>query len=306
MADEAGLAPQAAVAISVVINESIAAILADAASTLAPDGVLVQDSGTLDSADLPDGHARVTLYGTGETAQALRQGLRLLLDRQGSSAPIAVDIIPDQDWNAAWKAQYEPLDVGARIRVVPAWMHSGDVGDRSIVRIDPGQAFGTGTHETTRLVAQLLDDALGPPASAAALDVLDVGTGSGLLAIAAWRLGARRVIGVDNDPIAVASARENLDLNDASAFVTLHVADSPAELAPGRFGIVAANIISSVLLRLRDSLVERVAAGGCLLLSGVLAAEESGFVARFVPTDWTIERRVADKEWIGLQLRAPG
>ncbi len=289
------------IALQVVVRDSLAKLLADEVAALEPDGVLIEDKGTLGGEGLPGGHCRVTLYTDDDGAETMRLGLRKMLTHHGSGASIAIERIDPQDWNAVWKSHYEPVDIGPRLRVVPAWMDAGPT-ERVIVRIDPGQAFGTGTHETTQLVARLLQEL---EDGCRGHSVLDIGTGSALLAIAAHKLGAGHVVGVDNDPVAIESANDNLELNDCAGDILLAVADRPGELPPARYDLVFANIISSILLRLRDDIVQRVRPGGLLLLSGVLADEEGAFAERFLPDGWVVERRMYAAEWVAFAVRCP-
>lgn len=272
--------------------------MAAAIWSLQPDGVQEDDAATLGAA-VAEGMTQLTVFFAVERRDAIVSELAALLAASNLNVGIAIDEILAQDWSAAWKAHYAPLDIGARLHIVPAWMEPTCGPDRVVVRIDPGQAFGTGTHETTQLVAELLQtiDVRG-------LRVLDVGTGSGLLAIAAVKLGAASALGVDNDAVAIASAEENLALNQVTARVALAVAESPARLPAARYPLVMVNIISSVLHRLRDDIIARVADGGTLLVSGVLAAEEDAFVAKFVPRNFRVVERVYRAEWVGLRVQA--
>ena len=293
-----------AIAFRVTVPAPRADAVADALWDLQPDGVQEEDAGTL-GANTETGSAQLVLYVPVGRAADFADQLGDKLEALGLPRKWEREEIPAQDWNAAWKAHYEPLNIGPRLRVVPSW-HTEEaaadahIGERVVVRIDPGQAFGTGTHETTRLVAELLQDIALPQD-----EILDIGTGSGLLAIAAVLLGGRSASGVDNDPDAIESARNNVQLNGVQAAVAMHVAESPSALAAGTHKLVMVNIISSVLLQLRDAIIERVAPGGTLLLSGVMATEEEAFLRNFLPAGWTVVARRTAAEWIGVQIQAP-
>jgi ribosomal protein L11 methyltransferase len=174
--------------------------------------------------------------------------------------------VPDEDWGEGWKKDFRPLDVG-RVRVRPSWIDAPAPPGMVEVVLDPGMAFGTGSHPTTSLCLAALSDLL---AARPGASVLDVGTGSGLLAIAARKLGAARVAANDNDPVAVEVARENAARNGAA----LELTGAPPEAIPGTFDVVVANILANVLVALAPVLAAKLAPDGVLLLSGILAPQE--------------------------------
>jgi len=215
-----------------------------------------------------------------------------------------VTLIPEEDWAENWKEHFKPVRIGSRLVVKPSWEpYAATVGD-IILEIDPGMAFGTGDHPTTRLCLEELEKS-SPLARSGTIttgaSVLDVGTGSGILAIAAARLGAERVTAIDIDPEAVAVARENVRLNGVVG--TVSVAATPLDKVPGTFAIVVANILAEELVRLAPQLLEKLAPGGILLLSGILGGKEElvqqGF-ARY-PVQLTEIRR--EDEWSCLAYR---
>jgi ribosomal protein L11 methyltransferase len=174
--------------------------------------------------------------------------------------------VPDQDWGEGWKKDFRALDVG-RVRVRPSWIEAPPPAGMVEVVLDPGMAFGTGSHPTTALCLAALSDLLaGRPGAS----VLDVGTGSGLLAIAARKLGAARVAANDEDPVAVEVARENAARNGVEIALT----GAPVSAIAGTFDLVVANILANVLVALAPALAAKVAPGGVLLLSGILGPQE--------------------------------
>ncbi len=183
--------------------------------------------------------------------------------------------VADEDWGEGWKKDFRPLDVG-RVRIRPSWISEAPPPGSVEVVLDPGMAFGTGSHATTALCLAALSDLL---AARPGASVLDVGTGSGILAIAARKLGAGRVAANDDDPKAVEVARENAAANG----VALEVVLAPAEI-PGTFDLVVANILANTLVELAPQLAAKVARGGVVLLSGILAPQEDevrrAYVAR--------------------------
>ena len=208
--------------------------------------------------------------------------------------------VPDEDWGEGWKKDFRPLDVG-RVRVRPSWIDAPPPAGSVEVVLDPGMAFGTGTHPTTALCLAALSDLLGARPGAS---VLDVGTGSGLLAIAAKKLGAGRVAGNDEDPVAVRVARENAEQNG----VALELTGAPVEEIAGPFDVVVANILANVLVALAPSLAAKVAPGGVLLLSGILGPQEDevrrAHVAQGLLPEPGLDRR--EGEWSLVALRRAG
>jgi ribosomal protein L11 methyltransferase len=272
---------------------------------LSPAGLLQEDSGTFGPEPVADGQLRITLYLAVAGHEGAQAQLLAKAERAGASIDLTGEALPDCDWNAAWKAHYAPLRIGRRLRIEPAWQRLPAEPEVLPIAIDPGQAFGTGTHETTHLAAvhleRLLDAWRGSPAKAP--DVLDVGTGSGILAIAAVRLGAGRVVATDYDPEAIDNARENAALNQVAHGIELLVADDLDVVAPACFDLVVANIISGILLRLRDALVRRTRPGGLLLVSGVLTEERDAFLASFCGSELTLEATSERGEWSAMVLR---
>jgi len=203
--------------------------------------------------------------------------------------------VEDQDWERAWMDQFKPMRFGQRSFIVP-WNQDippeAQHPDAAVVRLDPGLAFGTGTHPTTALCLDWLDaqDLRGRA-------VLDFGCGSGILAIAALRLGAERAVGVDNDPQALLATRDNAERNGVSAQLCVHAPeDEPAQAYP----VVVANILASALDALAPRLAERVAPGGRIALSGILAGQEDELLARYA--EWFEDLRVARREdWIRIE-----
>jgi ribosomal protein L11 methyltransferase len=205
--------------------------------------------------------------------------------------------VADEDWGEGWKKDLRPLDVG-RVRVRPSWIDAPPPPGFVEVVLDPGMAFGTGSHPTTALCLAALSDLLLARPGAA---VLDVGTGSGLLAIAARKLGAGRVAANDEDPVAVAVARENAARNAAA----LELTGDPVQAIAGTFDVVVANILANVLVALAPALAAKLAPGGVLLLSGILAPQEAEVRAAHLAEGLAPlpggDRR--DGEWSLLALR---
>ncbi len=184
---------------------------------------------------------------------------------------------PATDWSQAWRAGLEAIVVSRELVVRPSCVAPARAPGQAEIEIDPGQAFGTGGHESTRLALELLAAQL--PALRAGARVLDVGTGSGVLALAALRLGAGFALGLDIDPVAVAVAAENARRNGLAGRLCL-VAGSLDALAPGRFDLVLANLLKRELLPLATQLARQLQPGVRVLLSGLLVDEEQEVVGR--------------------------
>ncbi len=207
------------------------------------------------------------------------------------------EAVADQDWERAWLDQYAPLSFGRRTWIVPwnAELPEGaDAPDAAVLRLDPGLAFGSGTHPTTALCLQWLDGL-----ELHGLDVLDFGCGSGILALAALRLGAARADAVDNDPQALAATRDNAARNGLVDRIAVH----PPETAPVRtYPVVVANILATALDALAPLLAARVAPGGRIALSGILDGQAPELLARYA--EWFDELRVAQREdWLRIEGR---
>jgi ribosomal protein L11 methyltransferase len=222
-------------------------------------------------------------------------------DADAAAAALGGDVaeVADEDWGETWKKGLGPLAIG-RAFVRPSWVDAPVPPGMVEVVLDPGMAFGTGTHPTTSLCLAALSELLSVRHGAA---VLDVGTGSGLLAIAAAKLGAGRVAGNDNDPVAVAVARENAARNGAAVELTT----DPVPALRGPFDVVVANILANTLVELAPQLAAQLAPGGVVLLSGILAPQEEEVRAAYLAQGLARlsggDRR--DGEWSLLALARP-
>jgi ribosomal protein L11 methyltransferase len=200
--------------------------------------------------------------------------------------------VDDKDWLEAWKADFVPLRIGAFL-VRPSWSEAV-AADAVALVLDPGMAFGTGLHPTTQ---QCLEALSALPLEGKSL--LDVGTGSGILAIAAAKRGASPVVAVDIDPLAVDAARENAVRNG----VAIPVGQGSAADVPGRFDVVVANIVSAVLQRIAPDLVARLAGGGTLVVAGISAPAEAATRAAFARARLAVLDRTVRDDWVALALR---
>ena len=209
-------------------------------------------------------------------------------------------VVHEADWAEAWKAHFPVLRVGRRLVIRPTWRrHRARAGD-VVVALDPGMAFGTGLHPTTRLCLAALER-LADGGTLVDARVLDVGCGSGILAIAALRLGAAEARGVDTDPIAVEGTTANAARNNLADRIAAREGSLPTGEAP--FQVVLANLIAGVLVPLAPLLRAELAPGGSLLASGIFVDREPEVAAAFEAAGLQVAARDADGDWVGLEAR---
>jgi ribosomal protein L11 methyltransferase len=208
-------------------------------------------------------------------------------------------VIGQESWENSWKRFIKPSRVGKSFWVTPPWLEPPNFRRRRVITIEPGMAFGTGSHATTRSCMEFLEMAAAHFGSAK-FSALDVGTGSGILAIALARLGAVEILALDNDPVALKVARDNLRANAVANRIRL----SGAELGAlkRKFDVVAANLTAETILDLADDLQKRVAAKGFLVLSGILH-QKAGAVTRAFAKRFRIIERKRSGEWMTLLMR---
>jgi ribosomal protein L11 methyltransferase len=303
--------------VSLIVDGELAEAVADVLARFAPNGVVTESTGVkfLDEENegVAVGPISVRAYlevnaQIEETRQKLEESLFYLGMIQPLPAPVYKQIA-DQNWMEAWKEHYKPIPIGKRLMIVPAWMESPEP-SRVAIKIDPGMAFGTGTHPTTQLCLELIENwftspspVTRPPSS-----VIDIGCGSGILSIAALKLGAQTALGVDIDIESVKNSRENADTNGIGAEFIIGQG-SVAEVLAGQFAVrsalvVVANILAPVIIRLFDAgLAELVEPGGAAILSGILAeqAERVVAAAQAKGLRMTEQRQVGD--WVALAMR---
>jgi ribosomal protein L11 methyltransferase len=202
--------------------------------------------------------------------------------------------LTEDDWANAWKKHYHVLRVGQRIVIKPPWQGYKRRSNEIVIELDPGMAFGTGLHPTTRMCLQALEEHLEPGDK-----VLDLGTGSGILAIAAAKLGAGSVLALDNDPLAVKAARANAQSNGAQTIVSVELGS--LDKATDKFDLLLVNILARVIIELADQgLVNRVRPNGLMIVAGIIEEQEAEVTAALRERGLEIVERRQEKDWVTL------
>lgn len=214
-------------------------------------------------------------------------------------------LIEEQNWAEAWKENYQPILIGKKIIVVPAWMESSEP-DRIAIKIEPGMAFGTGTHPTTQLCITMMEDWFDDRRSMfASSDVIDIGCGSGILSIAAKKFGAKNVLGVDLDDLAIKAAKENAKLNGFNLELELGLG-SVSEIIGEKFSLqqaqlVLANILATVIINLLEQGLDKVISpNGTLILSGILSEQVDEVIRALEGCQLRVIRKQQMGDWVAL------
>jgi ribosomal protein L11 methyltransferase len=225
----------------------------------------------------------------------LEQGLADLKRKQGISFQILYREVDEEDWAESWKAYFWPEKLTDILVVKPTWREYTPSEGEMIIEIDPGMAFGTGTHPTTALCVQMIQDYLKPGDA-----FLDVGTGSGILMVAAAMLGASKLFGTDSDSVACEIARQNLHLNHVDPDRFCVKSGNLVDAVTGSFRLISANILSEVVLVLLDD-VQRVMAPGCILIcSGIIGVNQDKVTDKMKATGFRILEIRSKEGWVAI------
>ena len=302
--------------ISLSVDGELAEAVAEVMARYLPNGIVIESTAIENTTDLsagvPVGPLKVSGYlRVDEEFKEKRRQIEEALWYLGRIQPLPTPkyvTIQNTDWMEAWKERYRPIQIGKTLVIVPAWMES-PAPDRIAVRIDPGMAFGTGTHPTTQLCLELLETeikyALTKHAPPEMVPIIDIGCGSGILSIAALKMGASLAIGVDTDTQAIKAAHDNAKLNGIKRGLRLGVG-SLAEIQAGTYGdkqasIVVANILAPVIVQLlQDGLAHLVFCGGKLILSGILESQVSDVEGAVHESGLHIAERYQSADWVAL------
>jgi len=296
--------------VSLTVDPELAEAVSEVLSRFVSGGVVVEsDVKYMHDEDEGTAFGPVRVFGylaidenIDETRRKVAEGL-WYLGRIQALPEAAYRPIVDEDWMAAWKQHYQPIPVGKRLLILPAWIEPQPGETRITVKIDPSMAFGTGTHPTTQLCMALLEEVV-----MAGKDVIDVGCGSGILSIGALKLGAGHALAVDIDNAAVISTRENAAANGVLERLEVGIG-SVSEILAGNFSLrqaplVLANILAPVIIRLFDGgLAELAAEGGAMVLSGILEDQAGGVIeaAQTHGMHFVEQRKIND--WVVILLR---
>jgi len=337
--------------ITIHTTEEAIEMISNRLHELGAGGVSIEESGTLNKVrdtsfgqwyekplnDIPEGRAEIKGYFTeGEAdVEQLLAGLNRFYQELESygidtgSPAMETKLVDEEDWAHAWKAYFKPLRVSDRLTIKPTWEEYEPASpDELILEMDPGMAFGTGTHATTALCLRTLEKAIRPGD-----DVIDVGTGSGILSVAAAKLGARHVLALDLDPVAVSSAAENAELNGLTGRITIRLSDllgvlggttveeiresglteeeaarrhaEPA-LHAENLGVrlpvrvIVANILAEIIMSFTDDVYQALQPGGLYIASGIIEAKEEAVKEALRRSGFTIRETNREEDWVAI------
>lgn len=282
-----------------------------ASGVVIEDPALVNDyirSGLWDYTDIPE--ARETEVVTvkaylpvdeelDEKMREFRRQVALLASREVDEGPATISCseIQDEDWENNWKQYFHTEKVGERIVIKPDWEEYTPTEDELVIEIDPGAAFGTGTHPTTSMCLRELETLVTP-----GMTVFDVGTGSGILSIAAAKLGAGKITAVDYDLTAVKIARENIAANHLENRIETKQSDLLQAVA-GQADLITANIIADIIIRLFDVVTGSLKPDGVLLASGIIADRVADVTAAALAHGFVIDKVIEEKDWAAMVIR---
>jgi ribosomal protein L11 methyltransferase len=301
--------------VSMTVDGELAESVADVFARFAPNGVMTEQGvkyNDAEDAGTPTGPITVRAYlemndQIEETRQKLEESLYYLGMIRPLPAP-AYKQIADQNWMEAWKQYYKPILIGQRLLILPAWLDS-PAPERIAIKIDPGMAFGTGTHPTTQLCLELMELFFDQSKieNRKSEMVIDVGCGSGILSIAALKLGAKKALGVDIDEESVKNSRENAGTNGVGDEFILGIG-SVQEIRDGKFEfskapLVVANILAPVIVRLFDAgMADLIEKDGSIILSGILQEQEQNVIEAGQAKGLKMNGRRQMGDWVALTM----
>lgn len=286
---------------------------------LGSGGVSIEESGTLNKKrdtslgqwyelplnDIPEGEAIIKGYFSEVSVEQIETYIKQLEESIQQLTTFSIDVgdvrithqeVEQSDWANEWKKYYKPVKISERLVIKPTWEPYEAAQNEVIIELDPGMAFGTGTHETTALCLRTIERVL-----RAGDDVIDIGTGSGILAIAAAKLGANHVLAIDLDPVAVTSAMDNTKLNDLEDRITVLEGDllkATTDRKPAQ--LIVANILAEIILTFIDDVYAKLEDGGTYIASGIIKKKEADVVAGLEAAGFTIQDRFYENDWVAI------
>ncbi len=302
--------------ISLTVTGELAEPVAELLARFIPDGVVIESTAVVNPPEESEGYAVGPLRVFGylpitealeSTRNQIEQGLWYLGRIQPLPAP-QYRRIDQVNWAEAWKQHYKPIAIGKNLMIIPAWLTNPEPA-RISIRIDPGMAFGTGTHPTTQLCLELIEDFISnKQQNGSDIDVIDIGCGSGILSIAALKLGARRALGVDIDADAIRASQENASSNQVANKLQLGIGSLQDVLA-GKFSfskapLVFANILAPIIIQLfQDGLGDLLTADGVMILSGILAEQAAAVQSAFEEKGLSLVEKRQIGDWVALAVQ---
>jgi len=319
--------------ITVHTTEEAIEMISNFIHELGAGGVSIEESGTLNKQrdtslgqwyelplnDIPEGRAEIKGYfAEGTDTAAVLADLKAAVDRLAeydidTGSPVYEwKEVDDEDWATAWKQYFKPLRVSDRLTIKPTWEEYEAGEGEIILELDPGMAFGTGTHATTALCLRTLEKVI-----QGGEDVIDVGTGSGILAIAAAKLGARHVLALDLDPVSVSSATENTLLNGLQDRITIKLSDllqvltETREAGSSALGVqlpvqvVVANILAEIIMLFIQDVYDALVSGGVYIVSGIIKSKQETVQDGLTAAGFVVTEVNEDQDWVVLVARKP-
>jgi len=313
--------------VTIHTTETATEIISHFIHELGAGGVSIEESGTLNKPrdtslgqwyehplnDIPEGRAVIKGYfaeGT-DMEQVLAdlkksvEGLKEF-DIDTGNPEYELQDVDDEDWANAWKQYFKPIRISDRLTIKPTWEEYTPSPEELIIELDPGMAFGTGTHATTALCLRTLERVVRPGD-----EVIDVGTGSGVLSIAAAKLGAKHVLALDLDPVAVSSAKENSRLNGLEETITVELSDLLQAIRTQEKGntalgvtlpvdVVVANILAEIILLFVDDVYAALKPEGTYIASGIIKSKQNDVEQALTKAGFTLVERFEETEWVAL------
>ncbi|WP_085523319.1 50S ribosomal protein L11 methyltransferase [Tuberibacillus sp. Marseille-P3662] len=298
--------------------EPVSNILHEAGSS----GVVIEDSedlkrewpeGTgeiyeLNPDDYPEEGVNVKAYlqvnsFLGETVETIKASINnlLLYDIDVGPNEITLTEVREEDWATAWKKYYKPVKITDRITITPTWeTYEAESQDDLIIELDPGMAFGTGTHPTTVLCIQALEKYLQPRDK-----MLDVGTGSGVLSIAAAKLGSDDILAVDLDDVAVKSAKQNIKGNKADDVVTVKQ-NNLVDHIKGPYDFIVGNLLADIVIRMSEGVASIIKPGGIMVTSGIIQNKKDQVIQALRHQQFTVIETMEQEDWVALVVKYQG